>query len=282
MITILTWNIQNGKGIDDKISLNRIAESILNICDPDIICLQEVSINSQLVDGSRPDQVKELSNIFSDYLPSYGPAYNIKGKDSNDREQYGNLILSRLPVLSSFNHMLPQTVDSSFRQMPRQLSEITVQTALYPLRVMTTHLEYHSELQRCEQVKRIKSINKEINDLALMPPEQIINSPYREFERASRALICGDFNFVPNSIEYDLMIGEKDSSESLVDAWRYLNPNSIHRPTCGIFDADQWPQGPHCRDYGFVSSNIAENLQNIVVNEKIDASDHQPVILTLS
>ena len=59
MITILTWNIQNGKGIDEKISLNRIAESILNICDPDIICLQEVSINSQLVDGSRPDQVKE-------------------------------------------------------------------------------------------------------------------------------------------------------------------------------------------------------------------------------
>ena len=78
------------------------------------------------------------------------------------------------------------------------------------------------------------------------------------------------------------MIGEKDRSESLVDAWRYLNPNLIHRPTCGIFDADQWPQGPHCRDYGFVSSNIAENLHNIVVNEIIDASDHQPVILTLS
>ena len=42
MITILTWNIQNGKGIDEKISLNRIAESILNICDPDIICLRMV------------------------------------------------------------------------------------------------------------------------------------------------------------------------------------------------------------------------------------------------
>ena len=282
MIKILTWNIQNGKGIDEKISLNRISHSILNICDPDIICLQEVSINCQLVDGTRPNQVDELSNIFSDYLPFYGPAYDIQSKDSNDREQYGNLILSRLPVLSSFNHMLPQTVNSSFRQMPRQLSEITVQTALFPLRVMTTHLEYHSELQRCEQVKRIKSINKEINDLVLMPPEQIINSPYREFQRASRAVICGDFNFVPDSIEYNLMTGIEDNTELLIDASRLLNPNSIHSPTCGIFDVDQWPQGPHCRDYGFISSNLTDNIQSIVVNEKIDASDHQPVVITLS
>ena len=139
-----------------------------------------------------------------------------------------------------------------------------------------------SFIKPCKKQILYKQIFKEINDLILMPPEQIINSPYREFERASRAVICGDFNFVPNSIEYDLMIGEEDSAESLVDAWSYLNPNSIHGPTCGIFDADQWPQGPHCRDYGFVSSNIAENLQNIVVNEKIDASDHQPVIFTLS
>ncbi len=140
MINVLTMNIKNGKGGDGNIALNRIAESILNMCDPDIICLQEVSVNCRLSDGTQPDQVKELSNLFSDYSVFFGPAYDIKRENSEVREQYGNLILSQFPVLSRFNHILPQTVNSPFRQMPRHLSEITIQTPLFPLCIMTTHL----------------------------------------------------------------------------------------------------------------------------------------------
>ena len=40
--------------------------------------------------------------------------------------------------------------------------------------------------------------------------------------------------------------------------------------------------GPHCRDFGFISSNLERSLNSIEVNENIDASDHQPVILTFS
>jgi len=87
VITILTWNIQNGQGVDGKISLKRIADSILNMCNPDIICLQEVSVNCTLSDGTQPDQVKELSNLFGDYLPFFGPAYDIKCENSERREQ---------------------------------------------------------------------------------------------------------------------------------------------------------------------------------------------------
>ena len=282
MITILTWNIQNGQGVDGKISLKRIADSILNMCNPDIICLQEVSVNCILSDGTQPDQVKELSNLFGDYLPFFGPAYDIKCENSERREQYGNLILTRLPVLSSFNHILPQTVNSSFRQMPRQLTEITVETPPFPLCIMTTHLEYHSEFQRCEQVKRIISIHEEINDLVMMPPLFDNNGSYRKFERSNRVVLCGDFNFNPDSIEYNLLTSNKENSYSFIDCWKQAYPNSIHSATCGIFDKKQWPEGSHCRDFSFISSNLKNNFDNIEVNQKIDASDHQPVVLNFS
>lgn len=282
MITILTWNIQNGQGVDGKISLKRIADSILNICNPDIICLQEVSVNCTLSDKSKPNQVTELSGLFKGYSPFFGPAYDIKGENSEVRQQYGNLILSRFPILSSFNHILPQTVSSSFRQMPRQLTEITVKTPSFSLCIMTTHLEYHSELQRCEQVKRIISINKEIHNLAMMPPLFDNNGSYRKFERSNRVVLCGDFNFNPGSIEYNLLTGYEENSELFIDAWKQVNPNSIHSATCGIFDTKQWPEGPHCRDFGFISANLKNNVDNIIANQEIDASDHQPVILTLS
>ena len=282
MITVLTWNIQNGQGVDGNISLDRIAESILKMCNPDVICLQEVSVNCTLSDGTQPDQVSKLSNTFSDYSSFFGPAYDIKRENSDVREQYGNLILSKFPVLSSFNHILPQTVDNSFRQMPRQLTEITIETPLFPLCIMTTHLEFHSEFQRCDQVKRIISINQEINNLARTPALFDNSGPYRKFERSDRVILCGDFNFNPNSIEYNLLTSNETNSNFFLDSWRQLNPNSMHRPTCGIFDKKQWPEGPHCRDFGFISSNLERSLNSIEVNEKIDASDHQPVILTFS
>ena len=282
MITILSWNIQNGQGVDGIVSLDRIANTILEMCDPDIICLQEVSINCKLLDGSRPDQVKQLSNLFSDYKPFFGPAYDIQGDGGEGREKYGNLILSRVPVLSFFNHKLPRLVGSSIRQMPRQLIEITVQTPLFPLCIMTTHLEYHSETQRYAQLKRILSINKEINNLTKFPPLFDTNGPYAKLERSNNFVICGDFNFLPKSIEYDLLTSDKENLEPLMDAWKLVNPNSIHTPTCGIFDKKQWREGPHCRDFAFISSNIKDNVDNIFVNVETDASDHQPVILTLS
>lgn len=282
MTKVLTWNIQNGKGIDETISLKRIAESILDICDPDIICLQEVSVNCQLSDGSKPDQVKEFSSLFSDYTSFFGPAYDIPSIGSEKREQYGNLVLSRLPILSNFNHILPQTVSTSFRQMPRQLIEVTVKTESLPLCIMTTHLEFHSESQRCEQVNRIMSINDDIQNLELTPPIFDSNGPYRRFERSNRVLLCGDFNFNPDSIEYNLLTNSSKSPNSFIDSWRKLNPTTSHSPTCGIFDTKQWPEGPHCRDFGFISSNLESSLAGIEVNEEIDASDHQPVILTIS
>ncbi|WP_445503647.1 hypothetical protein [Microvirga sp. G4-2] len=41
------------------------------------------------------------------------------------------------------------------------------------------------------------------------------------------------------------------------------------------------PQGPHCRDYIFVSENMAGRITDMRVDVETTASDHQPVAITL-
>ena len=66
MFTLVSWNIQYGKGVDGHIDLARIAETIYNDGLPDLLCLQEISRNYPF-NNSGTDQVKELENFFPDY-----------------------------------------------------------------------------------------------------------------------------------------------------------------------------------------------------------------------
>ena len=281
MIQVLSWNIQNGEGVDGVISLERIADTIFSMSNPDVICLQEVSRNCKLKDGTQPDQLNQLSNIFKGYEPFFGAAYDVLRTGESQREQFGNIILSKLPVLSSFNHILPQPTDNSFRHMPRQVTEVTVKTQQFPVCIMTTHLEYGSQTQRLAQAKRILDIKDDIDKLSLNPATVQEPGPYAKLERSNKLILCGDFNFESNSSEYELLTNESHNQEALVDSWSHLNPNDEHAPTCGIFDKKQWPDGAHCRDFAFVSSNLKNNVDSMVVNEETDASDHQPFVISL-
>ena len=281
MIQVLSWNIQNGEGVDGLISLERIADTIFSMSNPDVICLQEVSRNCKLKDGTQPDQLNQLSNIFKGYEPFFGPAYDVLRPGESQREQFGNIILSKLPVLSRFNHILPQPTDNSFRHMPRQIAEVTVKTQQFTVCIMTTHLEYGSQAQRFAQAKRILDIKDDIDQLSLNPATVQEPGPYAKLERSNKLILCGDFNFESNSSEYDLLTNESHKHVALVDSWSHLNPNKEHAPTCGIFDKKQWPDGAHCRDFAFVSSNLKNNVDSMVVNEETDASDHQPFVISL-
>lgn len=43
----------------------------------------------------------------------------------------------------------------------------------------------------------------------------------------------------------------------------------------------QWPQGPHCRDFIFVSAGLARQVRRIEVDTETLASDHQPIMVEL-
>ncbi len=282
MTAVLSWNIQNGLGSDGLLSLERIAETIFEMGEPDIICLQEVSVNMTLKDGSIDNQVQILSSLFDGYTQYFGKAVDTLASNPSQRAQFGNLILSRFPVYNVFYHPLPQPPEGPIKQMPRQMVEVVVQTPSAPLRVMTTHLEYHSALQRRAQVKRIMAIQSEVSALENDPPAAEASGPYTQVIRPGTCILCGDFNFLTGSKEYREITKAQTRQQSLLDAWPLVSQGLPHPPTCGVHDTLQWPQGPHCRDFIFVTPNLENSVINMTVNPTTNASDHQPLMLNLN
>jgi endonuclease/exonuclease/phosphatase family metal-dependent hydrolase len=282
MTTLLTWNIQNGKGTDGIVSLGRIAEVIAAMCDPDVICLQEVSTHLQLIEnGPAPDQVAEISALFPDYEVVFGTAVDAGQDGAGPRWKFGNATLTRLPILSVFHHPLPQPAESGIRHMARQATEVSVTTSNGPLRVINTHLEYHSAKQRLAQIEHLRTLHAECVANLNSPPLVDDKGPYQKLGRPEGCIICGDFNMETDFSEYDVMLAPfPNSAARFQDAWQIIHSDRPHDPTCGVHD--QWPQGSHCRDYFFVTDAIARAAQDLIVDTQTNASDHQPLVLHLS
>ena len=265
MTVIVSWNIQNGKGVDGKISLERIASVIRAMADPDVICLQEISRNLALDDSARkPDQIAELRALFPGYAVSFGAA--VETGDALGNWQFGNATLSRLPVLSVFRHALPQPAQPGIRHMPRIAIESNLTTPTGPLRIVNTHLEYHSAAQRLAQIGRIVEIDREVLANREQPPAFPAAGPYVDVGRAAPTVTCGDFNMQPYSDEYRKMLAPAPGHPGLRDAWAVLHPDAPHDPTCGVHDHVQWTEGAHCRDFFFVTEHLAGSVRRISVD----------------
>lgn len=283
MTRVLSWNVQNGKGCDGRISLERIAAVIDSMGAAEVICLQEVSRGLMLEPGvAAPDQPAELAGLFPDYEVIFGVAFETLTPDTPGRWQYGNAILTRLPPLLVMSHPLPRPGVENQRHMTRQATEIVVADASGPLRIVNTHLEFHSSLHRQVQIERLRELQREAIEEAAMPPLTSAAGPYRQAARPVDALYCGDFNLLPGSVEYQHLLAPLDGhGRPFVDAWTMLFPERPPGPTCGIHDLEQWPEGPHCRDYFFAAGRCIDALHQLRVDTRTDASDHQPLLLEL-
>ena len=196
MIKILTWNIQCGRGVDDRVDLERVANVIKGMGDADVICLQEVSRYDCEMDGGKgADQVTTLRTFFPDHMPIFGPALNRQGYTQDQRRQFGNLILSRLPIIQVFEHLLPQPATTDpCKHMPRQALEVVVDIDNYPLRITTTHLEFHSEAQRMAQARRLVDVQCEVVKNQQYNIHAPPSGPYAAISRPAQSILCGDFN----------------------------------------------------------------------------------------
>jgi endonuclease/exonuclease/phosphatase family metal-dependent hydrolase len=283
MTRILSWNIQNGKGNDGKISLERIAGVIESTGAPDVICLQEVSRGLALEPGSAaPDQVAELGRLFPGYEIAFGVAFEACPPGTTQRWQYGNAVLTKLPLLMVVSHPLPRPGVNDLRHMTRQATEVVVADSAGPLRIVTAHLEFHSVIHRLAQVERLRDLQREAQEETALPPRTDCAGPYQQVARPEDAIYCGDFNMLPSSEEYHRLLEPLAAQpRPFVDAWAALFPGRTHDPTCGIYDHRQWPEGPHCRDYFFAAGRCTEALRDLRVDPQTDASDHQPLMLEL-
>lgn len=273
MTAILTWNIQCGLGCDGVIDLGRIARVARALGEADVLCFQEVVRNDPAL-AAGADQVAELEALFPGYRGFFGAALD-RLAPGGGRRQFGNVILSRLPVLQVFRHLLPHPPQGGIKHMQRQAIEVVVDTRDGPLRVVTTHLEYFSDVHRAAQIERLRALQVEVAGNAAQPPPPAA-SPYDPSPRPASVVMCGDFNLLPGGAEYARLF-----APPLVDAWRSARPGEPHPPTTGLFDRIQWPMGGHCRDYFAVTPDVAGRVAALEVDLATDASDHQPLRLAL-
>jgi endonuclease/exonuclease/phosphatase family metal-dependent hydrolase len=194
------------------------------------------------------------------------------------------MILSRLPVKQVYRHLLPYPCEPGVAGMPRIAVEAVVAAAFGEIRVITTHLEYYSALQRMAQVDGLRALyadgHAHARDAKVTKDD---GSPFQTFLRPKAAIITGDFNFEPDWPEHPRMLQPfADAAPPLHDAWQLLNPGVPHPSTFCIYQKTD-PGGAelHC-DFIFVNRDLAPHVRDIVVDQQTQASDHQPVIVTLA
>lgn len=282
MRCLVTWNIQWGRGADGRVDLERTA-AVLRAFDADIFCLQEVAANhAGLAGGAAEDQIARLAALLPGYAPVYGAGSDLPD-GAGGRRLFGNLILSRLPLLQVFRHALPWPADPQVPSMPRIAVEAVIEAPAGPMRVLTTHLEYYSAAQRLAQVDALRAVHAEGWRHARAPRSDAESDPpFAVLPRGEFTLLCGDFNCRPDAPELARLQAADESTGGaprLIDAWGALHPDEAHSPTAGLHGA-AWPAAPDCFDYVFVSENLVPRLRTIVVDGDIAASDHQPICLT--
>jgi endonuclease/exonuclease/phosphatase family metal-dependent hydrolase len=280
---LVSWNIQWGKGCDGVVDLARTVRDARALADADVFCFQEVGVNYPVLDGGKgEDQPAALGRLLPGYTVVYRPAIDILGLDGT-RRQFGNIILSRLPVLQVLAHLLPRPADPGGRNMQRQALEVVVDAPGGPLRVVTTHIEYYSAVHQGAQIEALRALHHEATQFALHPPKPVDDEgTYRTVPRPASAIVCGDFNFEPSNPCYARMLDAFDAgTPPFRDAWTVAHPGTPHAPTCGLFDAAQWKTGAHCRDFIFVTGDLAPRVRDVRVDTTTPASDHQPVHLKL-
>ena len=268
MTAIVSWNIQCGRGCDGVVDLERVARVVQAMGEADVVCMQEVARNDPAIAGGA-DQAAQLEALFPGYRAIFGP-----GLDRPPR-QFGNLLLSRLPVLQVFLHLLPQPAEGGIKHMQRQAIEAVLGARGGPLRVVTTHLEFYSARHRAVQVERLRALQDEVAANEARPPKASA-SPYDPTPRPASLVLCGDMNLLPGDPEYDGLF-----QAPFIDGWRHARPGEPHPPTTGVFDREQWPMGGHCRDYFALTPDVARRVESLQVDLATDASDHQPLRLVL-
>jgi endonuclease/exonuclease/phosphatase family metal-dependent hydrolase len=283
IVKLITWNIQWGRGIDLRVDLSRIARAAREFADFDLLCLQEVAVNFPALDGGRGEnQVEELSRALPGYSKHYGAATDMDD-GHGARSQFGNLILSRLPVLQVYRHLLPWPADPAVTSMQRIAVEVVVRAPWGALRVTTTHLEYYSVLQRMAQVEALRGLHEQACSHAASPgPAGEPGEPFAAQPRPASAIVTGDFNCKPDSAEYRRMtMPFGHDTPFLVDAWTFAHSGRPHAPTAGVFE-NSWAEQPYCCDFLFVTTDLASRVTRVSVDGETQASDHQPVLIELA
>ncbi len=283
---IVSWNIQWGRGADGVVDLARVMKQLIEHGPPEVICLQEVACGvaglKGLAAGETSDDLTRLAAAFPQHAAVFGAALDVAGSDGR-RARFGNLILSRWPVLQVRQHCLPSLLEADARVpgMARNCVEVTLDAPGGPLRVLTTHLEYYSPRSRLAQAEALCARQREAAEWAAQPlaGEADGNPIFAPRPSPVDAVLCGDFNCEPDSPAYQMLA--TPAPHGWADAWRLAHGDAPHAPTVGLHGAE-WPERPYCCDFVWLAGSLRERLRAIRVDAATAASDHQPLLVELA
>ncbi len=279
----VSYNIQYGFGLDGRYDLERIAKGLEGA---DVIALQEVTRG--FARNGHADMPGAIGALFPDHFWVYGPACDIHveaapGQISlprGTRFQFGNMVLSRWPILSVRTLLLPRSRTVDKINLQRGATETVIALPDGAVRVYSVHLDHVSGDERIAQ---LRYLNERINAFV---HEGASLTGGAEFGLAEPPLpadyvVMGDFNMEPESPEYCVFAGSADRFYGRtarigtpVDAFAALG---AYRPeSYSWMDPDDRGRRMHL-DYCFVSCGLKDRLKSAFIDTDCQGSDHFPL-----
>jgi len=245
-VRLVTFNIHHGVGDDGRHDLPRLAQ-VLAAADADVVCLQEVDRHF----GDRSEDVDQALLLARalDMQLAWGPAFDEPRGAGKPRGEYGNALLSRLPILVSDVHRLPGSGE------PRSALRTMIELDGGALWVTVTHLSRRGG-DRAAQLAAVA-------ELHTAPMET--------------GIVVGDFNTTPDAPELAALRTQFTDAWALAgvrddrSGWRFWQDG----------DGNTHPaRSPHRRiDQAWVTDGVAVTAAQVL--DGGGASDHLPLLVEL-
>jgi endonuclease/exonuclease/phosphatase family metal-dependent hydrolase len=232
--------------------------------------------------------VAELREALPNYFAVYGPNLEVDvgshvrdGRAVDMRMEFGNMILSKTPILASRNVLLPRRRSIDLLNLQRGAIEALVDTPFGPVRFYSIHLDHRGPDERREQLGFLmqRVLGYPLEGGAISGTAEL---GFAEPPAPEAFVLMGDFNMKRGSPEYGLMVGERDGAAEGAD------PVDIYSLGDGLPEGavsrvdDARPQDNCLIDFAFVEKSLAGRVGKVRIDREAMGSDHLPVWFDLA
>lgn len=284
---IVTYNIQYGRGKDGEFDLGRIVDAVR---DADIIGLQEVT--RHLSPNRDQDQPAEIAALLADRYWTYAAPADFDASIRNDdgtiinrRAQFGHMVLSRWPIMSTRVELMPRLRTFDKVALQRGALEVIIAHPDGPLRIYVVHLDHLLERHRVVEIEHLLKFAHDAyrRGAGVTGGADRLGLPS---DVPEDFIIMGDCNMLPGSDAYVAMTGAPDyyygpvmTGDHMVDTWPLVGREITDGSTWWDEETD-FTKGTRL-DYVLVTPGLAPAVLAAGVDDAAVGSDHQPVWIDL-
>jgi endonuclease/exonuclease/phosphatase family metal-dependent hydrolase len=273
----VSYNIRYGLGQDGHTDLARVVAAV---AEADVIAFQEVEVNWRR--SGMVDQPRAIGELLPRHRWVYGPAFDVDasttdaaGRIANRRRQFGTMLASRTPILSSRLFCLPKVATSDVFNMVNPALEGVIATEAGALRVLSLHLSHLTDEERLTQVDALlawqgAAANEGGTWTGRDEPDIEGWSEGEPPPMPADVLLMGDFNSEPDGRVYARLTGA-----GFVDCWQAAGRGG---EPCLTWTPYSHATVRHDRrlDYAFATPSLAARVRRAWVDRAAKGSDHFP------